>query len=195
MELLDRHRTLREPTRGEGSLPPEEVLRIGRELLAGLRVVHERGLVHCDVKAANIMLGPGPAKLIDFGIAHDAPRAARQRHEHRLAALMSPEQLHGEALTPASDLFSLGAVLYEALTGRLPYAGDDAGGGERCARGRRRAAALDAAAGVPDRLDAVILQALRRDPDSRFRAPTRWRRSLAASPTTSRAPMTTRRPR
>ena len=74
MELLDRHRTLRDVLDSEGPRPADEVLRIGRELLAGLRVVHEHGLVHCDVKPANVMLGPGPAKLIDFGIATPAAR-------------------------------------------------------------------------------------------------------------------------
>ena len=87
MELLDRHRTLRDRLEADGPLPPDEVLRIGRELLGGLRVVHDRGLVHCDVKPANVMLGPGPAKLIDFGIATQAARRDRWRHEHRLAAL------------------------------------------------------------------------------------------------------------
>ena len=66
MELLDRHRSLRQVLDEHGPMPPAEVLRIGLELLAGLRVVHARDLVHCDVKSGNVMLGPGPAKLIDF---------------------------------------------------------------------------------------------------------------------------------
>ncbi|HEX9609659.1 MAG TPA: protein kinase, partial [Candidatus Limnocylindria bacterium] len=124
MELLDRHRSLRQELDARGHLPPDEVLRIGRELLAGLGLVHERGLVHCDVKPANIMLGPGPAKLIDFGIAR-SPHAPLEG-DTSIGSLhfMSPEQLHGEMLTPASDMFSLAVVLYEALTGRVPFPGD-----------------------------------------------------------------------
>jgi eukaryotic-like serine/threonine-protein kinase len=118
MELLDRHRTLRDILSQRGSLPPAEVVRIGRELLAGLGVVHDRGLVHCDVKAANVMLGSGPAKLIDFGIAEPPHDGLDSATSLGTLQAMSPEQLHGETLTPASDLFSLATVLYEALTGR-----------------------------------------------------------------------------
>ena len=168
MELLDRHRTLRDLLDSEGPRSAEEVLRIGRELLAGLRVVHERGLVHCDVKPANVMLGPGPAKLIDFGIAtqpHDGTDGDTSIGSLRF---MSPEQLHGQALTPASDLFSLGAVLYESLTGRPPYPGDtpeEVSAAHAAGRVRPPSTVVD---GIPGRLDAAILQALRRDPDERF---------------------------
>jgi len=83
---------------------------------------------------------------------------------------MSPEQLHGEALTPASDLFSLGAVMYEALTGRPPYPGEtpEEVSAAHAAGTVRPPSTL--AEGVPGRLDEAILQALRRDPQSRFRS-------------------------
>ncbi len=169
MELLDRHRTLRQVLDQRGRLDRDEVLRIGRELLAGLRVVHERGLVHCDVKAANIMLGPGPAKLIDFGIASEPHGGIEGDTSIGSLQFMSPEQLHGEALTPASDLFSLGAVMYEALTGRPPYPGETPKevSAAHAVGGVRPPSTL--AEGIPGRLDEAILQALRRDPQSRFR--------------------------
>lgn len=178
MELLDRHRTLRDVLAERGTLPVGEVLRIGRELLAGLRVVHERGLVHCDVKAANVMLGPGPAKLIDFGIAQPPNDGIHGETSIGTLQAMSPEQLHGEALGPASDLFSLGVVLYEALTGRVPYPG---------ATPAEMSAAHDRAdvtppseivEGLPPRLDAVILQSLRRDPRGRFHSAVAMSRAL-----------------
>jgi eukaryotic-like serine/threonine-protein kinase len=170
MELLAQHRTLRDELDAHGSLPRDDVLRIGQELLAGLRVVHANGLVHCDVKAGNVMLGPGPAKLIDFGIA--TPPHAGEAGETTIGSLasMSPEQLHGEALTPASDLYSLGAVLYEALTGRPPFTGttpEEISNAQEAERVRPPSTLVD---GVPGRLDEAILQALRRDPDSRFRS-------------------------
>lgn len=178
MELLDRHRSLREEIDGRGPLAREEVLRIGRELLAGLRVVHERGLVHCDVKSGNVMLGPGPAKLIDFGIARSPNVAGEGTTSIGSLQYMSPEQLHGEALTPASDLFSLGVVLYEAVTGRLPFPG--ATPEEVSAAHRTGAVRLPSALvpGVSGRLDDAILQALHRDPRARFHTAEAMARAL-----------------
>jgi serine/threonine-protein kinase len=181
MELLERHRTLREVLDQHGPLSRDEVLRIGRELLAGLRLVHERGLVHCDVKAGNVMLGPGPAKLIDFGIAQPPHDGLEGDTSIGSLQYMSPEQLHGEALSPASDLFSLGAVLYEALTGRVPYPGATPLAVSE-AHGRGDVTPPSSlVAGVPGRLDAAILQALRREPDGRFRSAGAMDRALAAA--------------
>jgi eukaryotic-like serine/threonine-protein kinase len=181
MELLDRHRTLRQVLDEHGPLSRDEVLRTGRELLAGLRVVHERGLVHCDVKAGNVMLGPGPAKLIDFGIAQSPNEGLEGDTSIGSLQYMSPEQLHGEALTAASDLFSLGAVLYEALTGRTPYPGaTPADVSAAHARGEVRPPST-IVEGVPGRLDEAILQALRRDPSGRFHTADAMDRALAAA--------------
>lgn len=181
MELLDRHRTLRDILQERGQLERDEVLRIGQELLAGLRVVHEHGLVHCDVKPANVMVGPGPAKLIDFGIASQPHEGHQGDTSIGSLHFMSPEQLHGQALTPASDLFSLGAVLYEALTGRPPFPGDspEEVSAAHAAGTVRPPSTL--AAGVPGRLDEAILQSLRRDPESRFRSADAMRVALEAA--------------
>jgi serine/threonine-protein kinase len=94
---------------------------------------------------------------------------------------MSPEQLHGQALRPASDLFSLGAVLYEALTGRPPYPGEspEAVSAAHAAGKVRPPSTL--AEGVPGRLDEAILQSLRRDPESRFRSADAMRVALEAA--------------
>jgi len=178
MELLDRHRSLREAVDQEGPIARDEVLRIGRELLAGLRVVHARGLVHCDVKSGNVMLGPGPAKLIDFGIARPPHEALEGDTSIGSLQFMSPEQLHGEALTPGSDLFSLGVVLYEALTGRMPYAGrtpEEVSAAHVAATVRPPSSLVE---GVPGRLDDAILQALRREPVSRFHSAEAMARAL-----------------
>lgn len=194
MELLDRHRSLRQELDARGRLPHDEVLRMGQELLAGLRVVHERGLVHCDVKPANVMLGPGPAKLIDFGIAR-SPHAALDG-DTSIGSLhfMSPEHLHGESLTPASDLFSLAVVLYEALTGRVPFPGDtpEQVSAAQSAAGVRPPSTI--ADGVPGRLDEAILQGLRVDPDQRFHSADAMSRALTSATeqvTTSRRDDTT----
>lgn len=180
MELLERHRSLAQVLADDGPLSAAEAVSMGRELLAGLRVVHERGLVHCDVKAGNVMVGPGPAKLIDFGIAR-RPRESRDAYGLGSLPYMSPEQLRGEPLTPASDLFSLGVVLYEALTGTLPFAGETPAaiiaaqeGGEA----RPPSAQVDR---VPRRMDQAIAQALRPQAESRFRSAEAMDRALEAS--------------
>ena len=178
MELLDRHRTLRDVLTERGSLPADDVIRIGRELLAGLRVVHERGLVHCDVKAANVMLGSGPAKLIDFGIAQPPHEGLVGETSIGTLQAMSPEQLEGEALTPASDLFSLGTVLYEALTGRVAYPGSTPQEVSRAHAGGAVVPPSTVVPGLSDRLDGVILQSLRRDPGTRFRTAAAMTRAL-----------------
>lgn len=181
MELLDRHRTLRDRLDQDGPLPVDETLKVGAELLAGLQVVHDHGLVHCDVKPANVMLGPGPAKLIDFGIAsqpHDAEDGDTSIGSLRF---MSPEQLHGEALTPSSDLFSLGATLYQALTGRPPYPGDTPEEVSAAQASGRVRPPSTLANGVPGRLDEAILQALRRDPAGRFDSADAMAAALAVS--------------
>ena len=183
MELLDGHRTLRQVLDERGRLTRDEVLRIGRELLAGLRVVHEHGLVHCDVKSANVMIGPGPAKLIDFGIASEPHEGTEGDTSIGSLHFMSPEQLHGEALTPASDLFSLGAVLYEALTGRPPYPGEtpeEVSAAHAAGAVRPPSTMVD---GVPGRLDEAVLQALRRDPALRFRSADAMRVAIDAAVT------------
>jgi tRNA A-37 threonylcarbamoyl transferase component Bud32 len=169
MELLDRYRTLRSLLDERGRLSAHEVIAIGTDILAGLGAVHERDLVHCDVKSSNVMLAAGSAaKLIDFGIAtapHGGTDAATSIGS---LSFMSPEQLHGEALTPASDLFSLGAVLYEALTGRPPYPGSTPQEVSAAHQGAAVQPPSSLVHDVPKRLDAAILQALRRDPVARF---------------------------
>jgi len=178
MELLDRHRTMRDILADRGRLPAGEAIRIGRELLAGLRVVHDHGLVHCDVKAANVMLGPGPAKLIDFGIAQPPHEGLEGESSIGTLQSMSPEQLHGDPLTPASDLFSLGVVLYQALTGRMPYPGTTP---EEVSAAHAAEAPEPPSSIVPDlspRLDAVVLQSLRRQPGSRFHSAVAMSRAL-----------------
>jgi len=181
MELLDRHRSLRQVIDEHGAMQRDEVLAIGRELLAGLRLVHDRGLVHCDVKSGNVMLGPGPAKLIDFGIARVPNEPLGGDTSIGSLQFMSPEQLHGEALTPASDLFSLGIVLYEALTGRMPYEGrtpEEISAAHAAGNVRPPSALVE---GVPGRLDDAMLQALRPKPGSRFHSAEAMSRALEAA--------------
>jgi WD40 repeat protein/predicted Ser/Thr protein kinase len=116
----------------EGRLPVPEVVRIGREMAAGLAAAHEKGLVHRDVKPANVWLEAprGRVKILDFGVARPAreesAQLTRQGAIIGTPAYMAPEQASGKPVDARSDLFSLGCVLYRLATGRLPFPGDDA---------------------------------------------------------------------
>jgi serine/threonine-protein kinase len=117
-------RTLDDRLRDEGALPPDEVQRLGRQVCAGLEHAHEHGLVHRDLKPGNLIERvDGAVKIADFGIA----RAAEETELTEVgtiigtAAYLAPEQAEGRAVTPQTDLFALGLVLYELLTSRRPW--------------------------------------------------------------------------
>lgn len=118
--------TLADRLSREGSLPPEETRRIGRELCLGLAALHAKGLIHRDIKPANIWLeiSTGRVKLLDLGLADEAANL-RAAGSAGTPAYMSPEQVDGLELDFRSDLFSVGAVLYECVTGRRAFPGQN----------------------------------------------------------------------
>jgi hypothetical protein len=119
--------TLAERLSRAGRLPLGEVVRIGREIAEGLAAVHEKGLVHRDLKPANVWLegSSGGVKLLDFGLAADLDRPAPDLTAEGAVigtpSYMSPEQANGKPLDARSDLFSLGAMLYEMATGKSAF--------------------------------------------------------------------------
>jgi len=126
MELLD-GRELRDLIRG-GSLPPSEAVEIAAQVAEALAVAHDRGVVHRDVKPGNIMvLSDGRVKVMDFGIARLRDPDVKTATGMMLGSprYMSPEQVSGESFDHRADIFSLGVVLYEMLTGITPFAGED----------------------------------------------------------------------
>ncbi len=126
MELLEGE-SLADRLKREGRLPLAEVLRIGREAAEALAAAHARRLVHRDIKPANLFLeGPrGRVKILDFGLARggDDPNLTQSGALLGTPAYMSPEQAACEATDHRSDLFSLGAVLYQICTGAQPFPG------------------------------------------------------------------------
>jgi serine/threonine-protein kinase len=176
--------SLAETVRREGRLEPDRVAELGVQACAGLEHAHRAGLVHRDVKPANLLLtGDGTLKVADFGIAHAAggTRVTAVGTVLGTAAYLSPEQAFGEQVTPASDLYSLGICLYELLAGKPPYGYETLG--EMFSR--REAGPPPRLQGVPAGLEAAILSCLERDPRERPASAAELARSLAASRSTS----------
>ena len=162
--------TLADELARRGRLPAVDVLQLGIDLAAALEAAHNAGLVHRDVKPHNIMrAGEGRTMLGDFGVArsHDSTVVTEHGTVLGTAAYLAPEQARGEHVTPAADLYSLGVVLYEALTGRLPHEGESVPElllrRERDAPTPVRAVAPE----VPPELEDGITQCLARRPEER----------------------------
>lgn len=117
--------TLAQYLRRAGPLPEDAAFRLLGQLASALAYLHERGIIHRDLKAGNVKITPaGHAKILDFGLARagDSPKLTSEGHVVGTAASMAPEQFTGEA-TPASDCWALGVLLYEMLTGYPPFGG------------------------------------------------------------------------
>jgi serine/threonine-protein kinase len=129
MELVA-GRTLRQVLDEAGILPPAEATGIAAAVCEGLEVAHASGLVHRDIKPANVVVSGGEVKVLDFGIARAEGTAGLTRTQTVLgtAAYLSPEQASGRPAGPQSDLYSLGCVLFEMLTGEPPFTADSAVG-------------------------------------------------------------------
>jgi eukaryotic-like serine/threonine-protein kinase len=161
---------------GSGAVAPGPALAIGAALLEALHHAHSAGILHRDIKPENIMLGQGDApKLLDFGIARvplDRVETVTLTHlsgELLLGTFgyMSPEQLRGDPLDVRSDLFAVGAVLYEMIAGRPAFPGANAS--ERVAAILTRNPPPLAGAGVSTTLNQIIMRALAKEPAARPR--------------------------
>ncbi len=166
-----------------GPLELDEAIRIGADVADALDAAHALGLIHRDIKPANILLTrAGRAKVADFGLAkrvegeagavHDAPAATVSNLTQAGAvagtiSYMSPEQTRGDTLDPRSDIFSLGVVLYEALTGRLPFEGPTALAVIHEIALVEPPAPSRIRRGLPRTLDAIVLRAMAKDRERR----------------------------
>jgi serine/threonine-protein kinase len=169
-------RTLRDEIAEEAPVPPEAVVPILRGLAAALDHLHSRGLAHLDVRPENVIVTPdGEVKLIDFGVAQAAGTAQEPADGGvSSVAYLAPEQVCGEPVGPASDIYALGTIAYEMLTGRVPFpVGHDPASRNVAARARLEQTPTPPTIAsekraLPAWVDGVILEALERDPARRY---------------------------
>ncbi|HWZ42915.1 MAG TPA: protein kinase [Candidatus Saccharimonadales bacterium] len=178
MELVEGE-TLAERLRSQGRLQPDETLSIARQLCEGLDAAHRAGILHRDFKSGNVMLmqahGQTRAVITDFGLARElgkvGPATAASTASGMLIGTphsMAPEQIEGAELTPATDIYALGLVLYEMVTGRRPFEDKSA----QIEMLKRLSEAPPApstfAPGLDLQWDTAILRCLERRPEARF---------------------------
>jgi serine/threonine-protein kinase len=162
--------TLADVLKRERRLAPERVTAIARQTCAGLACAHAAGLVHRDIKPHNLLVAPDATiKIADFGIAHalDQTRLTLTGSIVGTARYLAPEQTDGRAVTTAADVYALGVVMYELLTGRPPHPGDSLP--EVVAAKRTKAVKPPRALRreIPAELDAAVLACLDREPGAR----------------------------
>ncbi|HEX5149133.1 MAG TPA: Stk1 family PASTA domain-containing Ser/Thr kinase, partial [Candidatus Limnocylindrales bacterium] len=174
MELVDGE-DLASIIRRSGALPPRQAARLTAGVAHAIAAAHENGFVHRDIKPGNILVTrEGRVKVADFGIARAIAEAALTLPGTTLGSVhyFSPEQARGEPTTPASDIYSLGIVLFELLTGHRPWTGDSAAA---IATARLTSAVPSPSgirAGVPPILEAITRKAMALDPEQRFASAT-----------------------
>jgi serine/threonine-protein kinase len=169
MEYLDGP-TLKELLVRKGPTPPLTAIKFAREILSALGEAHKHDIVHRDIKPHNVIVSPDwNVKVTDFGIARSgASQMTEAGSIVGTAQYLSPEQARGKPVDPRSDLYSLGIVMYEMLTGKVPFTGDAA-----------VEIAMKHLSAVPDPpsklrpeishdLDAIVMRALAKDPDQRY---------------------------
>ncbi|HVA60865.1 MAG TPA: protein kinase [Mycobacteriales bacterium] len=167
MELVDGE-PLSTVLQREGPLPPAQALGIVGQAALALQSAHDAGVVHRDVKPGNLLIrSDGVVKVTDFGIARNTSTAAITQTGLVLgtAHYLSPEQAEGQPATAASDLYALGVVAYEALSGGRPFTGDNAVG---IALAHIRAEVPPLPSSLPEPIREFVARAMARDPAQRF---------------------------
>ena len=153
-----------------GALPPTAVARTGQQVADALAAAHARGLVHRDIKPGNILLSPdGRVQVADFGIAQAAASSPVTATGITLGSVLyfSPEQARGDTATPASDIYSLGLVIYELLTGQRAFSGDSPAAVAVARLSGGVPSPMSVRQDMPPALDAIVRWCLATDPGAR----------------------------
>ncbi len=169
MELLP-GRTLADEV-ALGPLDPESVRRVGMEVLGALEASHQAGILHRDIKPGNVLLAAdGRVKVGDFGIAKSTEGVSLTSTGMIVgtAAYLAPERVAGQLATPQSDLYAVGVVLYEALSGRKPFQADTPLGLMRAVEAHQAIPLAEARPGLETSLVATVERAMAKDPRRRF---------------------------
>ncbi|NNF08698.1 MAG: Stk1 family PASTA domain-containing Ser/Thr kinase, partial [Acidimicrobiia bacterium] len=181
MELVE-GRTLREVLRSEGPLLPRRAAEIASEVAAALSVAARGGLAHRDVKPGNILLTPtGSVKVTDFGIARawdDSEELTKTGAVIGTATYFSPEQAQGHPADGRSDLYALGVVLFEMLTGRPPFSGETPVSIAYQHVSENASVPSASNPDVPAELDAIVMRALEKNPLDRYQSAEEMRGDL-----------------
>jgi beta-lactam-binding protein with PASTA domain/predicted Ser/Thr protein kinase len=171
MEYLD-GRSLKELIVARGSAPVRTAIEYARQVLAALSAAHKQGIVHRDIKPHNVLVGPeGRLKVTDFGIARSgASQMTEVGSIIGTAQYLSPEQARGSQVDQTSDVYSVGVVLYELLTGQVPFTGDTPLEIAMKHLSEVPKPPSELRDDVPPDLDMVVLRALAKDPSERYQS-------------------------
>jgi serine/threonine protein kinase len=175
---------LKEALRERGPMPQDQVLTIGAQVAAALEAAHGRGLIHRDIKPHNILLqSAGTAKVTDFGIARAAGASQLTATQTVMgsAHYLSPEQALHQPVDGRSDLYSLGIVLYEALTGRLPFDGDSLVAVAMKHVHEEPAPPRTLRPAITPEAETVVMKALAKNPAERFQSAGEMRNALLSA--------------
>lgn len=179
-------RTLDERVRDDGPLPLADVIRIATELGAALDALHGAGIVHRDVKASNVLLrDDATAMLTDFGLAKGEAYTVLTQPGQVMGTLdyLAPELIRGDEATPASDLYALGCLTYECLTGTTPFGGRSLFQIGLAHLDEEPPDPSQARSDCPRALSAAVLRALDKDPAERPATASAYARDLAGATT------------
>ena len=172
MEYIDGI-TLKELIEKEGSLRWKDALYFTVQILKGLQHAHDKGIVHRDIKPQNIMvLSDGTIKVTDFGIARFARSEQRTITDKAIGSVhyISPEQARGDATDEKADIYSVGVMLYEMLTGQLPFEADSAVSVAIMQLQREPKMPRDINGSIPEGLEQITMHAMQKNSERRYKS-------------------------